>query len=248
MVSLPMIIEAKNLIKKYGDLVAVDGVSFEVTRGECFGFLGPNGAGKTTTMRMLFGFSPLTSGSLTVFGLAVDQKIREIKRRIGIAPQEMSLDPDLRVMQNLLIYARYFDIPEEVACQRSEELLHFFKLEDKRNEPIDRLSGGMKRRLLVARALINQPELLILDEPTTGLDPQSRHLMWDRLRQLRSEGVTTVLTTHYMEEAAELCDRIIVMDFGRVIEEGRPRDLIQKHGVKNLEELFLKITGKELRE
>lgn len=242
------IIEAKNLVKKYGDLVAVDHVSFQVKRGECFGFLGPNGAGKTTMMRMIYGFSPLTDGSLTVFGLPVGKRMREIKARVGIAPQELSLDPDLRVLQNLLIYARYFDIPGKVARGRAEELLRFFHLEDKKKEPIDRLSGGMKRRLLVARALINQPEVLVLDEPTTGLDPQSRHAMWDRLRNLRSNGVTTILTTHYMEEAERLCDRILVIDHGRVIEEGRPADLIGRHGVGNLEDVFLKLTGRELRD
>jgi lipooligosaccharide transport system ATP-binding protein len=243
-----MIIEARGLTKRYGDLIAVNGISFQVRRGECFGFLGPNGAGKTTTMRMIYGFSPLNDGDLSVFGLTVQREMREIKRRIGIAPQELSLDPDLRVTQNLLLYARYFDIPAKEARRRAEELLRFFHLEDKRGEPIDRLSGGMKRRLLIARSLINRPELLILDEPTTGLDPQSRHLMWDRLKSLREQGVTTVLTTHYMEEASELCDRIVVIDYGKIIEEGRPTDLIRKHGVKNLEEMFLKLTGKELRD
>ena len=242
------VIEAEALLKKYGDLVAVDHISFEVRRGECFGFLGPNGAGKTTTMRMIYGFSPLTGGSLKVFGLPVEENRREIKRKIGIAPQELSLDPDLRVLQNLLIYSTYFDLPKNEAKTRAEELLAFFHLVEKKNEPIDRLSGGMKRRLLIARALINRPEVLIMDEPTTGLDPQSRHLMWDRLRSLRGEGVTTVLSTHYMEEASELCDRIVVIDYGKIIEEGRPNELVQKHGVKNLEELFLRLTGKELRD
>ena len=244
----PPIIEAKNLCKKYGALTAVDGICFEVRRGECFGFLGPNGAGKTTTLRMLYGFSPLSTGSLTVFGLPVSRQMREIKRKIGVAPQELSLDPDLLVMQNMLIYANYFDLPKAIARERAEELLHFFHLSDKKQEKIDRLSGGMKRRLLVARALINQPELLILDEPTTGLDPQSRRDMWERLRSLKDRGVTTVLTTHYMEEAEQLCDRIVVIDFGKIVEEGRPVELINKHGVKNLEDLFLKLTGKELRE
>ncbi len=246
--SMEFIIQASNLVKKYGDLVAVNGISFQVRRGECFGFLGPNGAGKTTTMRMIYGFSPLTSGSLNVFDLPVDQKMREIKRRIGIAPQEFSLDPDLTVVQNLMMYARYFDIPKKVARQSAEDLLNFFQLKEKRKEKIDRLSGGMKRRLLIARSLINRPELLVLDEPTTGLDPQSRHIMWERFRSLRDQGVTTVLTSHYMEEASELCDRIVVIDFGRIIEEGRPEDLVRKHGVKNLEEMFLRLTGKELRD
>lgn len=250
------IVHAEGIVKRYGDLIAVDRLSFEVRRGECFGFLGPNGAGKTTTMRMIFGLTPVTEGRLEVFGLSVNGNvrgnvrgnIREIKRRIGVAPQELSLDPDLRVIENLLIYSRYFDLPKRVAEERAEELLRFFHLEDKRKEPIDRLSGGMKRRLLIARALINRPELLILDEPTTGLDPQTRHVMWDRIRTLGEEGVTTILTTHYMEEAAVLCTRIVVMDEGRILEEGSPGDLVQKHGTRDLEEVFLKLTGKELRE
>lgn len=243
-----VVVEAQGLVKRFGDLAAVDGISFQVRKGECFGFLGPNGAGKSTTMRMIYGLTPITSGSLTVFGISVQTSLRDIKRRIGVAPQELSLDPDLRVLQNLLIFARYFDLPQPIARERAEELLGFFHLTEKTKEPIDRLSGGMKRRLLIARALINQPELLVLDEPTTGLDPQSRHLMWDRIRALKGKGVTSVLTTHYMEEAEVLCDRIVVIDFGRIVEEGIPKELIEKHGVKNLEELFLRLTGKGLRE
>ena len=242
------IIEAQNLVKTYGDFTAVNDISFEVLKGECLGFLGPNGAGKTTTMRMIYGFSPPTSGTLHVFGMPVQNGMREIKRRIGVAPQEMSLDPDLRVIQNLLIYANYFDLPSQEANLRADELLKFFHLEDKKNSPIDKLSGGMKRRLVVARALVNRPEVLILDEPTTGLDPQSRHLMWEKLASLKKEGVTIVLTTHYMEEAERLCDRILLVDFGKIIEQGHPNELIQKHNVKNVEELFLKLTGKELRD
>ena len=242
------VVRAVNLVKKYNGLTAVDGISFQVIQGECFGFLGPNGAGKTTTMRMIYGFSAPTSGSLKVFGLPVGQHGREIKRRIGIAPQELSLDPDLRVLQNLLIYARYFDIPKAEARRRADELLNFFHIQDKKNEKLDHLSGGMKRRLLVARALINQPEVLVLDEPTTGLDPQSRHDMWERIRELKAKGVTTILTTHYMEEAEQLCDRILVIDYGKIVEEGRPSDLVKKHGVANLEGVFLKMTGHELRE
>jgi lipooligosaccharide transport system ATP-binding protein len=242
------IIEAKNLVKTYGKLTAVDGISFDVYKGECLGFLGPNGAGKTTTMRMIYGFAPISGGELKVFGLPAGKHLREIKRRMGVAPQELSLDPDLTVIQNLMIYGGYFDLSKEEAHARADELLHFFQLQEKKKEGIDKLSGGMKRRLLIARALINQPEILILDEPTTGLDPQSRRMMWDRIGSLRSQQVTTVLTTHYMEEAEVLCDRVLVIDFGRVVEEGKPKDLIQKHEVKNLEELFLKITGKELRD
>lgn len=243
-----VVVKGRDLVKRYNGLVAVDGLSFRVAQGECFGFLGPNGAGKTTTMRMIYGFTAPAAGDLEVFGLAVARHSREIKRRIGIAPQEMSLDPDLRVMQNLLIYARYFDIPRAEAEERAEELLRFFHLQDKRAENLDHLSGGMKRRLLVARALINRPELLVLDEPTTGLDPQSRHDMWDRIRDLKNGGVTTILTTHYMEEAEQLCDRIVVIDRGRIVEEGAPAALIEKHRARNLEEVFLKLTGHELRE
>lgn len=242
------VIAARHLVKKFGALTAVDGISFEVRRGECFGFLGPNGAGKTTTMRMLCGFSPLTEGTLSVFGLPIGKSDRDIKRRIGVAPQDMSLDPDLTVAQNLLMYARYFDLPHAAAKTRTKELLGLARLSDRTSATIDKLSGGMKRRLLVARALVNRPELLILDEPTTGLDPQSRRAMWETLRELRRDGVTLVLTTHYMEEAEQLCDRIVVIDFGKIIEEGSPKLLIAHHGVGNLEELFLKLTGKELRD
>ncbi len=243
-----VVIEAQNLVKTYGALRAVDGISFQVRSGECFGFLGPNGAGKTTTMRMIYGFSPLSEGSLKVFGLDTTRSAREIKRRVGVAPQEMSLDPDLTVIQNLMIYAGYFDLAKAEAKERARELLAFFHLEEKVNETIDKLSGGMKRRLLVARALINRPELLILDEPTTGLDPQSRRSMWEKVDGLRKQGVTCVLTTHYMEEAEVLCDRVVVIDFGKIIEEGSPRELVKQHGVRNLEELFIKRTGKELRD
>ncbi|MBI2083677.1 MAG: ATP-binding cassette domain-containing protein [Deltaproteobacteria bacterium] len=242
------LILAKELVKKFGPITAVDHVSFEVRKGECFGFLGPNGAGKTTTMRMVYGFSPPTAGALTVFGLSVEKSIREIKRRTGVVPQEDSLDPELTVLQNLLIYARYFDLPTDQARKRADDLLNFFQLKEKAKGEPDRLSGGMKRRLLIARALMNQPELLILDEPTTGLDPQSRHAMWDQIRALQKQGVTSILTTHYMEEAAQLCDRLVIMDHGKIIEEGRPQELVQKHATKDLEAVFLKLTGRELRE
>jgi lipooligosaccharide transport system ATP-binding protein len=242
------IVKARDLVKRYDGFTAVDGISFDVQRGECFGFLGPNGAGKTTTMRMIYGFSAPTAGSLAVFGLPVTENTRAIKRRIGIAPQELSLDPDLLVLQNLLIYASYFDIPKDEAKRRADELLTFFHLQDKKGEKLDHLSGGMKRRLLVARALINKPEVLVLDEPTTGLDPQSRHDMWERVRDLKGKGVTTILTTHYMEEAEQLCDRIVLIDHGKIVEEGRPDDLIAKHGVDSLEAVFLKLTGEHLRD
>jgi lipooligosaccharide transport system ATP-binding protein len=245
---MDLVVKARDLVKRYDGFTAVDGISFEVRRGECFGFLGPNGAGKTTTMRMIYGFSAPTAGALEVFGLPVTQNTRAIKRRVGIAPQELSLDPDLLVLQNLLIYASYFDIPRIEAHRRANELLDFFHLQDKQGEKLDYLSGGMKRRLLVARALINKPEVLVLDEPTTGLDPQSRHDMWARIRDLKSQGVTTILTTHYMEEAEELCDRIVLIDHGKIVEEGRPEDLIAKHGVDSLEAVFLKLTGEHLRD
>lgn len=224
-----VLIEAEALTKKFGDLVAVNGISFKILKGECFGFLGPNGAGKTTTMKMIHCVLPLASGRLTVAGMDVTESEREIKEMIGVAPQENNLDPDFTVFHNLMVYARYFDIPKAEAEKRSEELLKFVRLEEKRDVIIEYLSAGMKRRLILARALINEPQILILDEPTTGLDPQARHLIWDKIRSLRNLGVTIVLTTHYMEEAAQLCDRLIVMDYGKIIEEGEPPSLIKKH-------------------
>jgi len=224
-----VLIEAENLTKKFGDLVAVGNINFEVFKGECFGFLGPNGAGKTTTMKMVHCVLPLTSGRLTVASMDVTKHAREIKKMIGVASQEDNLDPDFTVFHNLMVYARYFDIPKEDAQKRAEELLKFVQLEEKRNVVIDQLSAGMKRRLILARALINEPQILILDEPTTGLDPQGRHLIWDKIRSLQKQGVTIVLTTHYMDEAAQLCDRTLIIDNGKVIEEGRPSDLVKKH-------------------
>src|SRR3972149_1322595 len=224
-----VVIEAKLLTKKFGDLMAVDSINFHVFRGECFGFLGPNGAGKTTTIKMANCVLPLTAGNLTVAGMDVTRQAREIKSMIGGAPQEDNLDPDFTVFHNLIVYARYFDLPKAVAQKRADELLKFVQLEEKRNVRIDQLSAGMKRRLILARALINEPQILILDEPTTGLDPQARHLIWDKTRSLQKQGVTIVLTTHYMEEAAQLCDRLLIMDNGKIIEEGMPADLIRKH-------------------
>jgi lipooligosaccharide transport system ATP-binding protein len=226
---LEVLIRAENLTKKYDDYLAVDGIDFEVFKGECCGFLGPNGAGKTTTIKMIHCVLPLTSGNLTVAGMSVSEKPREIKKMIGVAPQEENLDPDFTVITNLLVYARYFDIPKPEALKRSEELLKFSQLEEKRSVIIDQLSTGMKRRLILARALINEPQILLLDEPTTGLDPQARHLIWDKIRSLRKQGVTIILTTHYMDEAAELCDRTLIMDHGKIIEEGKPLDLIRQH-------------------
>jgi len=229
MMKSEVLIEARNLTKKYGDLVAVNDIDFEVSKGECCGFLGPNGAGKTTTIKMIHCISPLTTGKLTVAGMSVTDKPREIKKMIGVAPQENNLDPDFTVLNNLLVYARYFDMPKQEAVKRSQELLRFFQLEEKASVVIDQLSTGMKRRLLLARALINEPQILLLDEPTTGLDPQARHLIWDKVRDLRKSGVTIILTTHYMDEATELCDRTLIMDNGKIIEEGSPSALIQKH-------------------
>lgn len=231
------IVEAKNLTKDYEKLRAVDNISFKVMEGECFGFLGPNGAGKTTTMQMVHCILPITSGELYVAGMNVKEKAREIKALIGVVPQENNLDPDFTVYKNLLVYARYFDIPKTVAEQKASEQLEFFNLTEKKDVVIDHLSTGMKHRLLLARALINEPQLLVLDEPTTGLDPQARHLIWNRIEQLKKKGVTVLLTTHYMEEAAQLCDRIIIMDYGKIVEEGKPKDLVKKHIGKHVLEI-----------
>jgi lipooligosaccharide transport system ATP-binding protein len=220
---------ARGLKKRYRDFEAVKGVNFEVYRGECFGFLGPNGAGKTTTMKMLYGAAVPTGGELTVAGLEITQNEREVKRRIGVVPQEDNLDNDLKVLENLLVYGRYFDLPRKVAQKRAGELLEFVQLSEKADAAVEQLSGGMKRRLLIARALINDPEIVVLDEPTTGLDPQARHLVWDRLRELTTEGKTLVLTTHYMEEAAQLCDRLVIMEGGEIVTGGSPREMIEEH-------------------
>ncbi|CAA9452476.1 MAG: Efflux ABC transporter, ATP-binding protein [uncultured Rubrobacteraceae bacterium] len=220
---------ARNLRKTYGDFQAVRGVNFQAHRGECFGFLGPNGAGKTTTMKMIYGAAIPTSGELEVTGLDVTRYERDVKRRIGVVTQENNLDEDLKVKENLLVYGRYFDLPRKIVTQRAEELLEFVQLSEKSEAMVDQLSGGMKRRLLIARALINDPDLVVLDEPTTGLDPQARHLVWDKLRELTGEGKTLILTTHYMDEAAQLCDRLCIMEGGRIISEGAPRELISKH-------------------
>lgn len=228
------IIRAETLTKKFGDLVAVNGISFAVREGEVFGFLGPNGAGKTTTMRMIQCVSPKTSGTLTVSGMDVDREPRRIKNILGISPQETNLDPDFTVIENLRIYARYFNIPSKDANLRAEKWLTFFQLQAKRDTLIDKLSGGMKRRLLLARSMLNEPRMLILDEPTVGLDPQARHLIWDLLKRLKSEGITIILTTHYMEEAAQLCDRLVIMDNGKILAEGTPRGLIEKHVATNV--------------
>jgi lipooligosaccharide transport system ATP-binding protein len=234
-----VLVKAENLTKKFGDLVAVESINFEIFKGESFGFLGPNGAGKTTTMRMIQSVSPLTSGKLELAGMDVIESNREIKALIGVAPQDDNLDPDFTVFQNLIVYARYYDIPKEKAKTKAEELLKFMQLEEKRNTIITALSGGMRRRLILARALMNDPQILILDEPTTGLDPQARHLIWTKIRNLQKQKVTVILTTHYMNEAAHLCDRIMIMDHGKVIEKGTPTEMVKKHvGEEVLEVLY----------
>ncbi len=223
------IIRAQRLTKRYGHLVAVDGIDFSIRKGECFGFLGPNGAGKTTTVKMIYCFVPITSGSINVFGMDVNKHARAIKQWIGVCPQEDNLDPDFTVLKNLTCYARYFGIPRRDARKRAEGLLDFMQLSEKKDTIIRELSGGMKRRLVLARSLINSPKLLLLDEPTTGLDPQARHSIWRRIRALKKEGTTILLTTHYMEEAAQLCDRIVIMDRGKILEEGMPSVLTERH-------------------
>jgi lipooligosaccharide transport system ATP-binding protein len=222
------ILRVEDLRKAYGSLMAVDGISFAVESGECFGLLGPNGAGKTTTIRMLYGYTPRDAGRLQLFGLDLDRDIREIKRRIGLCQQEDSLDPDLSVRNNLVGFARYFAIPRGQAQQRADQLLDFFALKNRADDKIMVLSGGLKRRLMLARALVNHPDLLILDEPTTGLDPQSRQLLWEKLAELKSRGLTILLTTHYMEEAERLCDRLVIVDHGRILVEGNPKTLVRE--------------------
>src|SRR5437660_10628138 len=232
------VVMARDLRKRFGEFEAVNGLDFEVTSRECFGFLGPNGAGKTTTMRMISCFSPPSDGELRVLGMRAWIDGRRIKARMGVVPQENNLDEEVTVLENLVIWARYFDIPTKVASRRADELLAFVALEDKRDWKIPRLSGGMKRRLLIARALMNEPQLLLLDEPTTGLDPQARHLVWEKLRSLKREGVTLLLTTHYMDEAAQLCDRLVIMHEGRILVEGSPRELIAKETSPQVVEVF----------
>jgi lipooligosaccharide transport system ATP-binding protein len=231
------IIDAHDLKKTYGKTVAVDGIRFTVKKGEIFGFLGPNGAGKTTTMKMITCVSPRTSGTLSVLGMDPDESPTEIKQHLGVVPQETNLDPDFTCFGNLFHYSRYFDIPASEAVKRADELLEFVQLMEKRDVAVDKLSGGMKRRLILARALVNRPDLLILDEPTIGLDPQARHLIWEKLRNLQAEGNTIVMTTHYLDEAARLCDRLVIMDNGRILVEGAPADLIREHAGSEIVEV-----------
>jgi len=235
--SVVSLVEARSLTKKFGDLTAVDAVDFEVARGESFGFLGPNGAGKTSAMRMIGAVSPVTDGHLQVLGMdpAVDGPA--IRGRLGVVPQDDTLDTELSVAENLLIYGRYFDLPRPLIRERITELLDFAQLTERRDDKVEPLSGGMKRRLTIARALINQPELLILDEPTTGLDPQARHVLWDRLYRLKRQGVTLIITTHYMDEAEQLCDRLVIMDKGKIVAEGSPRQLIERYSSREVLEM-----------
>ena len=231
------LISARNLTKRFGELIAVNGIDFDVARGEAFGFLGPNGAGKTSAMRMIASVSPITSGTLRIFGKDPMRHGAEIRARLGVVPQADTLDLELTVRENLIIFARYFDLPWATGRKRADELLEFVQLNERAKDKVDDLSGGMKRRLTIARALINEPDLLLLDEPTTGLDPQARHLVWDRLYRLKQGGTTLVLTTHYMDEAEQLCDRLVVMDKGKIVAEGTPRALIEKYSTKEVLEL-----------
>ncbi len=232
------LIQARGLVKKFDGFVAVGGIDFDIQEGECFGFLGPNGAGKTSTMRMIYGASPITTGEIWVDGKDVRRNPREIKAIVGVVPQDNNLDSDLSVIQNLLVYARYFSVSGSLARERARQALDLFQLWDRRDSHTESLSSGMKRRLVIARGLINEPKVLILDEPTTGLDPQARHLVWQKLRYFKSEGVTQVLTTHYMDEAAHLCDRLAIMDHGKILVEGSPAELVSRHVGEEVLELF----------
>ena len=231
------LIEAHALTKRFGGFVAVDGIDFAIDGGEAFGFLGPNGAGKSSTMRMIGCVSPVSHGTLRVLGLDPEHDGPQIRGRLGVVPQEDNLDTELTVWDNLMIYGRYFDLPRPEIRRRAEELLEFVQLADRRDSRVDPLSGGMKRRLTIARALINQPEVLLLDEPTTGLDPQARHMLWERLYRLKQTGTTLVLTTHYMDEAEQLCDRLVIMDGGKIVAEGSPRALVETHATREVVEL-----------
>jgi lipooligosaccharide transport system ATP-binding protein len=234
-----ILVHARGLTKRFGDFTAVKAVDFDVRTGEAFGFLGPNGAGKTSTMRMIACSSPVTEGDLSVIGMDPRTQGPQIKARLGVVPQQDNLDIELTVRENLEMYARYFDIPHEVARARTNELLDFVQLAERAGDQVEPLSGGMKRRLTIARSLINEPELIILDEPTTGLDPQARHLLWERLYRLKQRGATLIITTHYMDEAEQLCDRLVVMDKAEIAAEGSPRELIERYSTREVLELRL---------
>jgi lipooligosaccharide transport system ATP-binding protein len=240
------LIRARKLTKSFGNFTAVDGIDFELTRrGEAFGFLGPNGAGKSSTMRMIGCVSPPSGGELTILGLDPVTDGPRIRARLGVVPQEDTLDLELTVQENLLIYGRYFGLPRDVIRERTARLLDFVQLSDRAGDEVEPLSGGMKRRLTIARSLINEPEILLLDEPTTGLDPQARHVVWDRLFRLKQQGVTLVLTTHYMDEAEQLCDRLVVMDRGKIAAEGSPRQLIEQYSTPEVLELRFDLADHE---
>ncbi len=239
------VIAAGTLFKKYGDFTAVNGVDFTINQGECFGFLGPNGAGKTTVMKMISCFLPPTAGDLHVFNMSVNEKPSAIKARLGVMPQEDNLDPDLNVIENLVVYARYFGIGKREAEKRAADLLKFIELSERKNTPIKDLSGGMKRRLMLVRALMNNPEIIMLDEPTTGLDPASRRSVWDKMNKLKFNNATLLLTTHYIEEAERLCDRVAIMDRGHIVTIDTPQTLMATYG-GNLEDVYLKLTGRTL--
>jgi lipooligosaccharide transport system ATP-binding protein len=233
---LPLV-HARGLVKRFGDLVAVDAIDFNVHKGEAFGFLGPNGAGKSSTMRMIGCVSPPSGGTLRVLGLDPDKDGAEIRAQLGVVPQEDSLDMELTVRENMLIYGRYFGLPRKLVQERTERLLEFVQLEERIDSKVEPLSGGMKRRLTIARSLINEPDILLLDEPTTGLDPQARHVVWDRLHALKHGGATLLLTTHYMDEAEQLCDRLVVMDKAKIVAEGSPQELIRRYSTREVVEL-----------
>ena len=237
MPDLQPLIYARGLVKRFGSFTAVDGIDFDLTRGEAFGFLGPNGAGKSSTMRMIGCVSPPSGGELSILGMDPVAQGREIRARLGVVPQEDTLDVELTVRENLLVYGRYFGLPRDVIHERTAQLLEFVQLSDRAADQVEPLSGGMKRRLTIARSLINEPDILLLDEPTTGLDPQARHVVWDRLFRLKQRGVTLVLTTHYMDEAEQLCDRLVVMDGGKIVAGGSPRALIGQYATPEVLEL-----------
>jgi len=233
----PSLIAARELTKRFGEFVAVDHIDFDVAAGEAFGFLGPNGAGKSSTMRMIGCVSPASGGTLRILGMDPAASGPEIRARLGVVPQDDTLDLELTVRENLLIYGRYFDLPRRVIRERADRLIDFANLTDRADDRVEPLSGGMKRRLTIARSLINEPEILLLDEPTSGLDPQARHALWDRLYRLKAQGVTLVLTTHYMDEAEQLCDRLVVMDHGQIVAQGSPRQLIERYATREVLEL-----------
>jgi lipooligosaccharide transport system ATP-binding protein len=241
--ALPLV-HARGLIKRFGELVAVDGVDFDVQRGEAFGFLGPNGAGKTSTMRMIGCVSPPSDGTLSILGLDPVTKGADIRARLGVVPQQDTLDNELTVRENIIIYGRYFGLPRSDLGRRADELIDFVQLGERANDKVEPLSGGMKRRLTIARSLVNDPEVLLLDEPTTGLDPQARHTVWDRLFRLKQRGVTQILTTHYMDEAEQLCDRLVVMDKGKIAAEGSPQELIRRYSTREVVELRFRVENR----